>query len=415
MDEPVQKHTTSVVKNTVNPFWDEHFLFDLEETSRQITFEVYNREKPPGEDFLGRGTISMADLRRMPSSRQILPLQSNKPGATSSGSLTVEFLFMEPAEAQQMNLSTPRSEVGDSVSPRRRIDTNRTTLPSGTIVTKTTTTTERMKNLQLDTSYNDSPNRIEKTDSSQYHSDYSPYSSRSSHTDAASQARGRLESPQLTFTSANAPHNQLHRGETLPTYMNAPTIQTTDTTTPTDDILRDTRSISTTSGDSGDRRELKKSRSFASAIKKRFSRGPKKPRSHSADRASSLREQHLLKPPEQAQNTNRTTDDLDHTDIPEGAIRKSRSHSFSSSFKKLFGKKKGKGYPSSRESSISRASGQRYGDTSRDVSIAQGSPQISYRDQGVHGQPLSLSPDMSQDYGPYSQSVPPNPSPLYDH
>ena len=26
MDEPMQKHTTSVVKNTVNPFWDEHFL-----------------------------------------------------------------------------------------------------------------------------------------------------------------------------------------------------------------------------------------------------------------------------------------------------------------------------------------------------------------------------------------------------
>ena len=26
MDDPPQKHTTSVVKSTMNPFWDEHFL-----------------------------------------------------------------------------------------------------------------------------------------------------------------------------------------------------------------------------------------------------------------------------------------------------------------------------------------------------------------------------------------------------
>ena len=53
--------------------------------------------------------------------------------------------------------------------------------------------------------------------------------------------------------------------------------------------------------------DMKKSKSFTSAIKRRFGRN-KKPRSHSADRAqsSSFREGSLLKPP-------------DHPDINQGA------------------------------------------------------------------------------------------------
>ena len=26
LDQPMQKHVTAVIRNTVNPFWDEHFL-----------------------------------------------------------------------------------------------------------------------------------------------------------------------------------------------------------------------------------------------------------------------------------------------------------------------------------------------------------------------------------------------------
>ena len=124
-------------------------------------------------------------------------------------------------------------------------------------------------------------------------------------------------------------------------------------------------------------------------------------------------------------------DDLDRADFPEGSMRKSRSHSFSSSMKKLFSKKK-KG-AASRESSVSRASSYRYGDTSRDISVAQASPDIAYRDspgqplshpgqpstqQGTNpGQPYqgqSAAGDYGRDYGMYSTSVPPTQSPLYD-
>ena len=108
------------------------------------------------------------------------------------------------------------------------------------------------------------------------------------------------------------------------------------------------------------------------------------------------------------------SDDLDGVNIPQDGIRKSRSHSFSSSLKNLFKKKKknkhqqqGTGSelypPSSRESSVSRASGKGY-----DPAFAQPSPDMSSRDASVRH-----SPDMNRDYPQYSSSVPVH-APIYD-
>ena len=111
-------------------------------------------------------------------------------------------------------------------------------------------------------------------------------------------------------------------------------------------------------------------------------------------------------------------DDLDGVNIPQDGIRKSRSHSFSSSLKNLFKKKKknkqhhhhGGGselYPrSSRESSVSRASGK----GGYEPAFAQPSPDISSRDVSVRH-----SPDMNRDrdYPQYSSSVPVH-APIYD-
>lgn len=71
---------------------------DLDDMSRQLRFEVYDREKPAGEDFLGRALLSVAELRRMPSTRQIIPLQG-KPGV--QGSLTVEVCLLNYADIKQ--------------------------------------------------------------------------------------------------------------------------------------------------------------------------------------------------------------------------------------------------------------------------------------------------------------------------
>ena len=96
--------------------------------------------------------------------------------------------------------------------------------------------------------------------------------------------------------------------------------------------------------------------------------------------------------------------------MPQGRLRKSRSHSLSSSLRRLFKKKdKSKGEVS-RESSISRAGR----DVSREGSVSHSSPQ-----SGVHECYTTGSHQMAPDFSPegyaYSSSVPPTTSPLTEH
>ena len=104
-------------------------------------------------------------------------------------------------------------------------------------------------------------------------------------------------------------------------------------------------------------------------------------------------------------------EDVEGTEVPQGRLRKSRSHSLSSSLRRLFKKKdKNKG-DVSRESSISRASGR---DVSREGSVSHSSPQT-----GVHECYTTGSHQMAPDFSPegyaYSSSVPPTTSPLTQH
>ncbi|ESP01972.1 hypothetical protein LOTGIDRAFT_157106 [Lottia gigantea] len=161
LDDPVQNYSTSAVKNTINPFWDEHFLFDVTNETRELRLEVYDRAKAPGEEFIGESVIFIDDLRKTPSTRQILALQS-KPGYVDSscGSLTVEFLFMDPSEADLLlDISAAAS---NQISPKRRIETGRTITPGGTVVTTTTTTTEKSPFASQDPGLDGSPHLVQK-------------------------------------------------------------------------------------------------------------------------------------------------------------------------------------------------------------------------------------------------------------
>eukprot|EP00918_Siedleckia_nematoides_P101115 GHVU01220969.1.p1 GENE.GHVU01220969.1~~GHVU01220969.1.p1 ORF type:complete len:389 (-),score=39.99 GHVU01220969.1:1605-2723(-) len=372
MDNPPQKHSTSVVKATNNPFWDEHFLFDLEESTQQIKFDVYDREKPPGTDMLGSASVGMEDIRHLPSSRQILPLQGASTATRSS--ITVEFLFMEPAESQ--SLSAVGQQGSDVFSPRRQIETQRRLTPGGTMVTTTTTTTERSKD-RMDPAFND------------------PLGGR---------AYGG--SPKLTVTRPG--QRVTERSSTMPVHMPEAGVN---------DDMRDMQGLPPAQGLSERPSDMKK-KGFGAALKKRFSRN-KKPRSHSADRASSFRDEHLLKPPEQGSShttgdgreLTRDYDEYSNPEFPESNLRKSRSHSFSSSLRKIFRKKKKDPYASSRESSVSRMSNRGY-DMSREGSMGNPSPHMGYNRDGT----LDSRGSPDYDYGtyPYSTSVPVT-SPLRDH
>lgn len=101
MDEPQQKNQTGARQGT-NPYWDEHFLFDLSPSSAEILFEVYDRN-PAGIDeppkFLGLGLVGVDELAVGPASSQILALQPRPyENDDVQGAITVEFVFIEGAE-----------------------------------------------------------------------------------------------------------------------------------------------------------------------------------------------------------------------------------------------------------------------------------------------------------------------------
>ncbi|XP_064121935.1 uncharacterized protein LOC135226386 [Macrobrachium nipponense] len=124
MDEPAQKFTTAVVKDTSSPFWDEQFLFDLSEGTLELLFELY--DKLDG-NFLGLGIVGIEELVATPSQRQIIPLQSRPyEDDEVSGSLTVEFLFLDRADLPDLTLRS--SATSQSLSSK------------GDLVTTTTTT-----------------------------------------------------------------------------------------------------------------------------------------------------------------------------------------------------------------------------------------------------------------------------------
>ncbi|KAF5296175.1 hypothetical protein FQA39_LY12629 [Lamprigera yunnana] len=113
MDEPPQKNQTSIKKNVDSPFWDEHFLFDLSPNTAELLFEVYDHiTKPPR--FLGLGIVGVEELLINPSQRQIITLQSRPYESDSvSGTLTVEFLFIEGADIP--NLGDQPYKIKESV------------------------------------------------------------------------------------------------------------------------------------------------------------------------------------------------------------------------------------------------------------------------------------------------------------
>ncbi|XP_066147870.1 uncharacterized protein [Euwallacea fornicatus] len=140
MDEPPQKNQTSVKKNTDSPYWDEHFLFDLSPHTAELLFEIYDCATKPHR-FLGLGIVGVEELLINPSQRQIITLQS-RPYETDpiTGTLTVEFMFIEGADISNMSGGHPYKikETIRNPSPIRGI--MRTPSPNRARLTTATTT-----------------------------------------------------------------------------------------------------------------------------------------------------------------------------------------------------------------------------------------------------------------------------------
>ncbi|XP_041372929.1 phospholipid transfer protein C2CD2L-like isoform X3 [Gigantopelta aegis] len=405
MDDPIQNHSTTVVRNATHPFWDESFLFDITQNSNELRFEVFDKSKHPGEDFLGENTVYIEDLRKTPSSRQILSLQS-RPGNPDyiNGSLTVEFLFMDSAEAEMMfDLSNMSSIPNNQFSPKRRGDTAvRQTTPGGTVVTGPAS--DRLHNSQLEPGYNEkrynrySPD-LDGSDSLSAGRS-SPYQgtredrSISASTVNKSKQNGEMivingvESVAETairelMDKSRRPRTPTKKSMLIITGVKrepvVPIIKTIESS-PTEEQTDSPLSSHSTPPSIGHPPEKdKKKSSFGEAIRKRFGR---KKRSQSADRAaSSLKERsNYLRPPDEPYG-HKSKDDLDlvRRSSPPKSPNLKKSRSLGGSLKKLFRRSRRRSKSrgeESRDSSLSRGSGRNQSQgPSRDSSLNRQSAQ----------------------------------------
>ncbi|KAL1458485.1 hypothetical protein WDU94_008631 [Cyamophila willieti] len=132
VDDPPQKNQTAVKVNTNSPMWDEHFLFDVTSSTLEVLFEVYDKVGSGGEGrkFLGLAIVSVEELLLNPSQRQVIALQARPYEQDPvSGTITVEFLFIEGSEM-------PGKEQG---KPYKLKETKRAVSPSGRVTTTTKT------------------------------------------------------------------------------------------------------------------------------------------------------------------------------------------------------------------------------------------------------------------------------------
>ncbi|KAL4703953.1 hypothetical protein ACJJTC_009558, partial [Scirpophaga incertulas] len=133
MDEPPQRNQTAFRKDTNSPQWDEHFLFDLSPSTAELLFEVYDRTGPSGTGspqhrFLGLGLVGMEELAAAPAQRQLIALQPRPlEPADISGTLTLEFLFIEGADIPQLGSKPLKiKESLRTVTPQGLTTTTRT-------------------------------------------------------------------------------------------------------------------------------------------------------------------------------------------------------------------------------------------------------------------------------------------------
>ncbi|CAL1270969.1 unnamed protein product [Larinioides sclopetarius] len=140
MDEPPQKFETMIVEGTDSPFWDESFKFTVKD-SAELLFEIYDKDKPSTDNFLGLGIVGMDELEKNPSQRQIIPLQSRPLEEDDvTGSLTAEFVFLNQSTpvTETTHLAQLTTKENGYSNSGKTVETNSRVTAGGTVITTTT-------------------------------------------------------------------------------------------------------------------------------------------------------------------------------------------------------------------------------------------------------------------------------------
>ncbi|XP_061608716.1 C2 domain-containing protein 2 isoform X1 [Phyllopteryx taeniolatus] len=127
LDDPPQKYSTSVLKNTANPAWDQPFIFELNGRSKELIILLMNDGQPQEDNFLGQVSVSFDLVRKQPKGQQTFSLMTKD---VVTGSVTTDFTYLDPSEVRSWQPPTPAST--------KRVEMDRTVMPCGTVVTTIT-------------------------------------------------------------------------------------------------------------------------------------------------------------------------------------------------------------------------------------------------------------------------------------
>ncbi|KAM9456085.1 C2 domain-containing protein 2 [Clarias gariepinus] len=132
LDDPPQRLSTSVLKDTSDPEWDQPFIFELSGRSKELNIQLLDHEKHPESHVLGQVCVPFNLVQKTPRGQHTFTLMNTH---QVIGSLTAEVSYLEPSEVRTWLPPTP--------APAKRVEMDRTVMPCGTVVTTVTAVKSR--------------------------------------------------------------------------------------------------------------------------------------------------------------------------------------------------------------------------------------------------------------------------------
>ncbi|XP_008051054.1 C2 domain-containing protein 2, partial [Carlito syrichta] len=130
LNNPIQRFSSTVAKNTTDLTWEEEFTFELNAKSKELHLQISEVGRP-SEGLLAMTTVPLDLFKKQPSGPQSFLLTSGPAsGSSVLGSITAEFSYIEPSELKSWQVPPPVAAT--------KIEKDRTVMPCGTVVTTVT-------------------------------------------------------------------------------------------------------------------------------------------------------------------------------------------------------------------------------------------------------------------------------------
>ncbi|XP_048872043.1 C2 domain-containing protein 2 [Brienomyrus brachyistius] len=127
LDDPPQRFTSAVSRNTSSPSWEQPFIFELSGRSKELNLQVLDDGKPLESSLVGEVLVPFNLVKKHPAGLQTFALKAKDKVV---GSLCTEFTYLEPSEVRSWQTPTP--------APAKKVEMDRTVMPCGTVVTTVT-------------------------------------------------------------------------------------------------------------------------------------------------------------------------------------------------------------------------------------------------------------------------------------